>query len=166
MYTEGVMRKEWVVLSVSRSNNGLYARELFSCENSVVAVLLRRKGRAIEQTTPQVCFTNAVDDLPLLDKKGSRYAWRYPLKECSPVVSKDVGCRSNFDPSRPLYTQDTSFGVKSSLTAVRQGAKVPSSDIFGCEDRTPATRDRFPLSRFLYTALFWVFAENLVRLFF
>ena len=44
--------------------------------------------------------------------------------------SKDVGCRSNFDPSRPLYTQDTSFSVKSSLTAVRQGAKVPSSDIF------------------------------------
>ena len=27
-------------------------------------------------------------------------------------------------------TQDTSFSVKSSLTAVRQGAKVPSSDIF------------------------------------
>ena len=45
--------------------------------------------------------------------------------------SKDVGCRSNFDPSRPLYAQDTSFSVKSSLTAVRQGAKVPSSDIFG-----------------------------------
>ena len=44
--------------------------------------------------------------------------------------TKDVGCRSNFDPSRPLYTQDTSFSVKSSLTAVRQGAKVPSSDIF------------------------------------
>ena len=48
------------------------------------------------------------------------------------TVRKDVGCRSNFDPSRPLYTQDTSFSVKSSLTAVRQGAKVPSSDIFDC----------------------------------
>ena len=47
-----------------------------------------------------------------------------------PPELKDVGCRSNFDPSRPLYTQDTSFSVKSSLTAVRQGAKVPSSDIF------------------------------------
>ena len=46
------------------------------------------------------------------------------------LYSKDVGCRSNFDPSRPLYTQDTSFSVKSSLTAVRQGTKVPSSDIF------------------------------------
>ena len=43
---------------------------------------------------------------------------------------KYVGCLSNFDPSTPLYTQDTSFSVKSSLTAVRQGAKVPSSDIF------------------------------------
>ena len=32
---------------------------------------------------------------------------------------KDVGCRSNFDPSRPFYTQDTSFSVKSSLTAFR-----------------------------------------------
>ena len=29
-----------------------------------------------------------------------------------------------------VYTQDTSFSVKSSLTAVREGAKVPSSDIF------------------------------------
>ena len=46
------------------------------------------------------------------------------------LLGKDVGCRSNFDPSRPLYTQDTSFSVKSSLTAVRQGAKVPSSDNF------------------------------------
>ena len=46
------------------------------------------------------------------------------------LQAKDVGCRSNFDPSRPLYAQDTSFSVKSSLTAVRQGAKVPSSDIF------------------------------------
>ena len=46
------------------------------------------------------------------------------------IYTKDVGCRSNFDPSRPLYTQDTSFSVKSSLTAVREGAKVPSSDIF------------------------------------
>ena len=45
---------------------------------------------------------------------------------------KDVGCRSNFDPSRPLYTQDTSFSVKSSLTAVCQGVqfKTLSTDIF------------------------------------
>ena len=41
---------------------------------------------------------------------------------------KDVGSRSKFDPSRPLDTQDTSLSVKSSLTAVRQGAKVPSSE--------------------------------------
>ena len=50
------------------------------------------------------------------------------------IESKDVGCRSNFDPSRPLYTLDTSFSVKSCLTAVRQGAKVPSSDIFDRKD--------------------------------
>ena len=43
---------------------------------------------------------------------------------------KDVGCRSNFDPSRPLYTQDTSFSVKSSLTAVCQGVQTLSTDIF------------------------------------
>ena len=29
------------------------------------------------------------------------------------AAAKDVGCRYNFDPSRPLYTQDTSFSVKS-----------------------------------------------------
>ena len=40
------------------------------------------------------------------------------------VWGKDVGCRSNFDPSRPLYAQDTSFSVKSSLMAVRQGCAV------------------------------------------
>ena len=44
-----------------------------------------------------------------------------------------VGCRSNFDPSRPLYTQDTSFSVKSSLTAVCQGVQTLSTDIFACE---------------------------------
>ena len=43
---------------------------------------------------------------------------------------KDVGCRSNFDPSRPLYTQDTSFSVNSSLTAVCQGVQTLSTDIF------------------------------------
>ena len=55
--------------------------------------------------------------------------------------SKDVGCRSNFDPSRPLYTQDTSFSVKSSLTVVRQGAKVPSSDIFAKEHWNERTNE-------------------------
>ena len=59
------------------------------------------------------------------EKKKKKY-----LAGTCVFYSKDVGCRSNFDPSRPLYTQDTSFSVKSSLTAVRQGAKVPSSDIF------------------------------------
>ena len=53
-----------------------------------------------------------------------------------PLSSKGVGCRSNFDPSRLLYTQDTSFSVKSSLTAVRQGAKVPSSDIFAFQPQS------------------------------
>ena len=50
-----------------------------------------------------------------------------------PVIKKeDVGCRSNFDPSRPLYTQDTSFSVKSSLTAICQGVQTLSTDIFAC----------------------------------
>ena len=48
----------------------------------------------------------------------------------SHIAGKDVGCRSNFDPSRPLYTQDTSFSVKSSLTAVCQGVQTLSTDIF------------------------------------
>ena len=43
---------------------------------------------------------------------------------------KDVGCRSNFDPSRPLHTQETSFSVKSSLTAVCQWVQTLSTDIF------------------------------------
>ena len=47
--------------------------------------------------------------------------------------TKDVGCRSNFDPSRPLYTQDTSFSVKSSLTAVCQGVQTLSTDIFALD---------------------------------
>ena len=45
-------------------------------------------------------------------------------------ASKDVGCRSNFDPSRPLHAQDTSFSVKSFLTAVCQGVQTLSTDIF------------------------------------
>ena len=51
------------------------------------------------------------------------------------VAIKDVGCRSNFDRSRPLYTQDTSFSVKSSLMAVCQGVQTLSTDIFGCHHR-------------------------------
>jgi len=51
--------------------------------------------------------------------------------------TKDVGCRSNFDPSRPLYTQDTSFSVKSSLTAVCQGVQTLSTDMFACDRHTP-----------------------------
>ena len=47
-----------------------------------------------------------------------------------PPPVKGVGGRSNFDPSRPLYTQDTSFSVKSSLTAVCQGVQTLSTDIF------------------------------------
>ena len=92
------------------------------------------------------------------------------------VGFKDVGCRSNFDPSRPLYTQDTSFSVKSSLTAVRQGAKVPSSDIFGCVGFLAVSYEykitlnprksiccgkRWPKSQFKPNT---VFAENLVGL--
>ena len=52
------------------------------------------------------------------------------LPRNSALFGKDVGCRSNFDPSRPLYTQDTSFSVKSSLTAVCQGVQTLSTDIF------------------------------------
>ena len=51
--------------------------------------------------------------------------------------TKDVGCRSNFDPSRPLYTQDTGFSVKSSLTAVCQGVQTLSTDMFACDRHTP-----------------------------
>ena len=58
------------------------------------------------------------------------------------VLGKHVGRRSNFDPSRPLYTQDTSFSVKSSLTVVCQGVQTLSTDIFArrcsnCKKRCP-----------------------------
>ena len=58
--------------------------------------------------------------------------------------AKDVGCRSNFDPSRPLYTQDTSFSVKSSLTAVCQGVQTLSTDIFA--PSLPISEYRYPPS--------------------
>ena len=54
--------------------------------------------------------------------------------------TKDVGCRSNFDPSRPRYTQDTSFSVKSSLTAVCQGVQTLSTDIFDQYKRPSPTK--------------------------
>ena len=62
----------------------------------------------------------------------------YKPSQTPSLAFKDVGCRSNFDPSRPLYTQDTSFSVKSSLTAVRQGVQTLSTDIFACFGSTPS----------------------------
>ena len=53
------------------------------------------------------------------------------------INNKDVGCRSNFNPSGPLYTQDTSFSVKSSLTAVCHGVQTLSTDIFDQQPTIP-----------------------------
>ena len=67
--------------------------------------------------------------------------------------------KMSVDPSRPLCTQDTSFSVKSSLTAVRQGVQTLSTDIFDpCPKRSSgralanAPRDSISLVSMAYMA--------------
>ena len=75
--------------------------------------------------TSKIQYLSSLSDTIYPDKNSG------PFPASSHAISaKDVGCRSNFDPSRPLYTQDTSFSVKSSLTAVCQGVQTLSTDIF------------------------------------
>ena len=51
--------------------------------------------------------------------RSTYYTSRFP--------DKKVGWRPDFTPSRPLHNQYTSFSVRSALTAVRQGPRLPST---------------------------------------